>query len=105
LIDTTASAITACSRCHRRVNSRQIGRLKYRHLDTQAARRRLPAHQLTLFARLLSHADELRMACGNRREVEALGFDDIPSGIAASVALAVRTVPHGDQYERAHESL
>jgi hypothetical protein len=28
--------------CHRRVNSRQIGRLKNRHLDTRAACRLLP---------------------------------------------------------------
>jgi hypothetical protein len=56
-----------------------------------------PAPVLPFFARLLGQADELGMACGDRREVEAIGFNDVASTITAPAALAVRTVLHGDQ--------
>ena len=36
---------------------------------------------------------------GERREIEAVGFDDKPLLVAPSVALAVRAVLHGDQAE------
>ena len=37
------------------------------------------------------------MACCNRRQIEAVGLDDPPLGVARAVALAVRAVLHGDQ--------
>ena len=56
-----------------------------------------PAHLLPLRFRIRRQPREFGVARGDRRQVEAVRFDDLALGVAFAVAFAVRAVLHGDQ--------
>jgi leucyl-tRNA synthetase len=56
-----------------------------------------PAHLLPLRLRLRRQPGEFGVARGDRRQVEAVRFDDLAPGVAFAVAFAVRAVLHRGQ--------
>jgi hypothetical protein len=78
-----------------------VGRLE--DLDDGLPRNRRPpaqpAHGGALRPPFLRQTPEFGMARGDRRKIEAIGFDDAALRVALSVALAVRAIFHRHQAE------